>query len=857
MLPLSVPRMAAMALALALATVGAAQELCDNGSDDDGNGLVDLNDTAQCSCTAPSWTPNPTIDEHDCLPTGFSQMSCVGSWGQGTGTSTDYWHTDSDLYADQGGGLPAPPNGGGFMGIYAWGSSNLNSYYKEYVATCLATPLLAGETYSLTFNMAAVQAGHPPGVAVLSVLPMEPSPIGFTLFGLANCVPFPLMTGSSDCPMGWETLGSVTYTPAWDWSTVTLSFTPSTDIEAVMFGVSCGPLPPEYGPPYESHYPYFLLDDLVLAPGRLVQEGGWCTDDLVLIAEPPPGSVGLQWYQEGVALVGQTADTLELASLGLPPAHYQVRFRFPGGDCRLLGLDVVPPVMPEPTPVVGDPEGCAPHATQLTGQVTNVQGAQCTWELEDGTVLTGCGIEHVFAEPGTYDILLSVVSEDGCVTDTLLEDAVLVHPALVASFNSDPELICVGQEVRFINTPSPGVRTDCTWNFGDGGTAAGCEVVHVFDQPGSHDVLLTIRSPEGCVVDTLVPGMVEVLALPQASFIAEPAMGCVPLAVSFINTSSLGTSGSGASWDLGNGAQGSSYDISTTYTAPGSYSVVLGMANTLGCGTEYTDTIVVHPRPQVLFSMDADSVCAGRPVLFNNVTGAEFVEECLWDLGNGDTSSECAMTHAYAVPGIYEVRLTITSPMGCTGDTTMGARVVVHPVPDAAFSYTPSAPDILDPVVGFSDRSSRDVSEWAWSFGADGVLGISQVSSPTVAFPHIPGEYPVMLIVNNEHCTDTARSILTIVDILDVHVPNAFTPDGDELNEMFRPVINAGSIDAYELSVFDRWGAEVFRTTDPDKGWDGTVMGHPPVIGVYVWQLRLKPTMGAWGHYRGHVTLLR
>lgn len=88
-----------------------------------------------------------------------------------------------------------------------------------------------------------------------------------------------------------------------------------------------------------------------------------------------------------------------------------------------------------------------------------------------------------------------------------------------------------------------------------------------------------------------------------------------------------------------------------------------------------------------------------------------------------------------------------------------------------------------------------------------------------------------------------------------VWMPNAFAPRG--LNNLFRPVLVFADDADYELIVFNRWGGEVFRSTDQEEGWDGKVNGADAPPGVYVWKLRILGADGRELLEQGTVTLLR
>ncbi|MGV9013301.1 MAG: gliding motility-associated C-terminal domain-containing protein [Flavobacteriales bacterium] len=92
-----------------------------------------------------------------------------------------------------------------------------------------------------------------------------------------------------------------------------------------------------------------------------------------------------------------------------------------------------------------------------------------------------------------------------------------------------------------------------------------------------------------------------------------------------------------------------------------------------------------------------------------------------------------------------------------------------------------------------------------------------------------------------------------------VFVPNAFSPDGDGINEVFLPSLS-DPVDQWSFDVFDRWGERIFHSSSPDAGWDGTKSGKQAPVGVYVWMLHYEALtdMGVEQVlHRGSVTLLR
>ncbi len=89
------------------------------------------------------------------------------------------------------------------------------------------------------------------------------------------------------------------------------------------------------------------------------------------------------------------------------------------------------------------------------------------------------------------------------------------------------------------------------------------------------------------------------------------------------------------------------------------------------------------------------------------------------------------------------------------------------------------------------------------------------------------------------------------------NVPTGFTPNGDGLNDVFRPLGSAKFVTDYELTIWSRWGEEVFRSTSAEQGWDGNYKGTQAITGVYAYMVKYKNTYGENKVYTGNVTLTR
>jgi gliding motility-associated-like protein len=856
-------------LLLGLASPLLGQEICDNGIDDDGNGLIDLNDEAACPCTVvlpqPTLLANGSFEDHTCCPEWVSSgpvndISCASSWYDYMTTATvDYFNCDFLPVA-----LPQPVPGGsaaaGFGAFTDW--SGATSYY-EFLATCLQSPMIAGGTYAFNASMAATRTSMSTVVAFGISWPVDFGPIELTLYGLPTCPTLPLNPGgpATVCPtaLGWTELGHVTYVPTNSWQEVSFSFTAPFDVQAIMFGPGC-PIPTDYIS-YNQSWPYFFVDEMSLDPVELTIDriGHVCTEDLQFTCTPyVPATTDYQWYLNGVAIVGQTGQQLNASALGLGEGVYQLR-AVSGGWC-LLATDTVEVDWPEPGLLAVPTSGCTPLEVDFTDASTNTPITISLWEFGDGATATTLNATHTYTEPGAYDVRLTVTSPEGCTRDSLFLQIIEVFGVPEASFIADTLQGCPGLEVTFTNTSVHTGTFSCTWDLDDGTGSTDCDPVHVYSTPGTFDVRLTVTSSDGCADDTLATALIQILPVPAPAFTVDPAQGCIPFVVRFDNLTP-GATALGSEWDLGNGEQSTTTHAQTTYTDPGTYTVSLTMTNELGCSATlvYADTITANPLPVVVFTVVPDTGCAPLTASFQQLTDPALTGSCLWDFGDGSHSSNCSPQHVYATPGLYDVALQVTSPAGCPGDTVLYDRVVVLPSPRAQFAISPQPTYLFATDIQFTDLSSPDVTEWEWDLGA-GDPATSTEPSPSSTFPFgVAGEYPVSLVVTNEHgCTDTAYSVVRIDGLFSVYVPNSFTPNGDGINDVFRPIIQDAKLKDYRFMVFDRWGEEIYTTTDLLGGWDGSVNGADPKTDVYVWRMLIRSdTDGLIHEFRGHVTLLR
>ena len=283
-----------------------------------------------------------------------------------------------------------------------------------------------------------------------------------------------------------------------------------------------------------------------------------------------------------------------------------------------------------------------------------------------------------------------------------------------------------------------------------------------------------------------------------------------------------------------NGETTTAINISPIATT--SYSVVYTLNNCPSLAD--TAIVVVNPLPIISFIADTLVGCAPLTVNFTGTSNGD-PNACSWTLSNGQTLSGCNPSYAFSQPGCYDVTFT-SSLNGCTSSWSTSQFICIENNPIALFSANP---DMINPdnsTVNFFNLSSGATS-YLWNFGDDEQ---SVEASPSHVFNVNGSDYSVTLLATSSlGCTSEYTLTIIYEEDLIFYVPNTFTPDGDQFNQVFVPIFSSG-IDAYNyhLSIFDRWGELIFESYDLNVGWDGTYTAKHGMVqdGIYVWKIDFK-----------------
>ncbi len=287
-----------------------------------------------------------------------------------------------------------------------------------------------------------------------------------------------------------------------------------------------------------------------------------------------------------------------------------------------------------------------------------------------------------------------------------------------------------------------------------------------------------------------------------------------------------------------NSTTGSTVNVNITTTA--TYTVLGTTA--AGCTNLKTITVTVN-IPPVITATD-DTICARTTAILNAKGALKYT----WTPGSlkGATIN--------ITPGV-STTYTVTGEdnNGCTGTTT--AFVFVKPTPIADFIADPDVVSIEEPYITFYNTTTNGAT-YLWKLG-DGTID-STFDILNHKYPE-PGTYEVCLDVANNGCYGNICKTVKVLPVWTFYVPNAFSPNGDGLNDGF---IGVGTnILQYEMWIFDRWGNMIYHCNEMDKPWNGrrenNLSNDVGQEDVYVWKIKLTDVFEKKHVYIGHVTLVR
>jgi len=511
-----------------------------------------------------------------------------------------------------------------------------------------------------------------------------------------------------------------------------------------------------------------------------------------------------------------------------------------------------------PTPTVNVPANivvCSGAVVSGSAFTSPTTGTTYAWTNSNTAIgLPGSGVGDVptfsatNTSTGAIVATIAVTPTANTCPGTPSSYTITVNPLPVITFSAMPQL-CITSPEFVLTQASP-----------SGGTYSGTGVTGTSFSPaaagiGTHTITYNYTDPvTGCsntaTTQIVITTGLTITVSPNNPFFC--AGGSVLLtavgATDFSWQPNIGLSATTG------GNVIASPNSSTIYTVLGS--------NPDGCSGSTTVAVGVYTVPAFSIIAFPNEGCSPLDVTFSYAPAGPIDTNSLqWNFGDlasiDNTSDLINPEHVFNYEGSYTVYLGAETNDGCPVSATDTVRAYRKPIAD--FYFNPEVGYMDDPEIGFVDISVG-ANAWSWDFGNPSSynLNYSVLQNPFHTYTDT-GTYIVELIVSSSHnCSDTIEKPVTIYPSVVIYIPNAFTPNGDLLNDTWKPSISGIDKDNYHLNIYDRWGKVMFTTNDINEGWNGKYNEKPCPEAVYVYMIdyNTKPT-NEHKVIRGAVTLVK
>ncbi len=539
------------------------------------------------------------------------------------------------------------------------------------------------------------------------------------------------------------------------------------------------------------------------------------------------------------------------------------------------------------------------------------------WDFDDGRTSTQKDTAITYSNDITYRPVLRATTNFGC-TDTFGK-YVVVHSKPNPNFTVNDTDQCVNDNLyTFTNTSTINKGTlTYNWDFGNDSTNTTTNPILTYNKDTTYPVRLLATSDFNCV-DSITKFML-VFPKPQASFGVNDTDQCINTnSFDFTNNTTIKYGTLTYNWDFGDGALSTDENPNYVYPVQGTYPVTLIAKSNNDCFDTTMGISILYPKPNPDFAInDTDQCLKTQNFIFtNNSTIDSGTYTNRWQFSDGVVYIDSVnVTRTFNAPISHTVSLVLTSNQNCKDSLSKGIIVYPHPNPDFTglklvycsddplLPLTPIVPggtfegknmqnDTFVPLISGDDTVKytvqvngcfSDTSKFTRVFGLPN-LGIGpdttlcrqeflkfDISFPNSTYlwstgstsPFIRITEPGTYTANLFNICDTLTSTV-VVSYRDYDCnfffPNAFTPNGDGLNDIFLPFFEDDVI-GMELNIFNRWGEIIFTSNDLTKGWDGTYKGEAVQDGVYMWTANLVINESGDNLYRhsagGQVHLIR
>jgi gliding motility-associated-like protein len=461
---------------------------------------------------------------------------------------------------------------------------------------------------------------------------------------------------------------------------------------------------------------------------------------------------------------------------------------------------------------------------------TGLNSGDVLWDFDDGISSNALEGVHTWPGPGSY--LVTCLLTDNCTisSDTMVLTLEDYDISVLFSYEQVP---CTNVPAVFTNYTENAFEYE--WFFGDGDSSNLIEPDHVYDSPGMLSV--TLIASNSCQSDTLsLP--IEIPELPYLS-INSSYLLCSGDSIE-LEAFGMGVEPLIYNWNPGSGTENSllvSPDFSTSY--------LVSLVDANSCEVFASTEVIILESTSVVAFGDT-TICAGESAVISAISLSE--GPFLWSNGfNGPIQTVSPQSTS-----IY----TVTMSNYCGPSSVDSVQIVVVDTSSVNFELLVNGTLVLEDEIVESKLYPTAVQLPLFSQGDGCAWLLNNVPVEQMELTIFnSGEYEFTLLCNDNYCPVQSSAIVVINRPFSFYLPNAISPDWDNLNDVFFGQ-GQGYI-AQKMKIFNRWGEKIYETNSIDAGWNGTYGDTMVEDGVYNYIVDVQDTNLIWHTYIGHVTVLR
>lgn len=559
---------------------------------------------------------------------------------------------------------------------------------------------------------------------------------------------------------------------------------------------------------------------------------------------------------------------------------------------------------------------CNSYTNSFSNNTTNPSGTTYFWNFGDSksgaqNTSTSATPTHTYSDTGIFKLKLTVTLNGQCTNSD--SSIVKVYPGFLPDFASTGQ--CKNTQIQFKDQTKTnyGVVNSWLWDFGDTSSSANTSNLqnpqHIYSASGNYTVSLSVTNSKGCA--DIITKPITITDKPGLT-VTNDTLICS------IDTLQLNATGSGTTFWTPNYNINNQNNPAPLVSPKNPTTYYVTLTDPFGCKT--TDSVFVDVKQFVTIDAGKDTgICQGDAIQLSPISDALHYKWSPAAPLNNDTAKypiamPATTTTFYVIGNIGKcqsndsVTIRVAPLPGSLASTDtaicVGKQIQLHASGGSLYTWTPAFflnnPNIPDPVANpvrsityvvairdtlgcpktvfdtvivrvqniIADAGPRDTSIvvnqplqlngtggqfylWSPATGLNNPAILNPVATLTDNMDY------VLTVSNAAGCFDMDTISIKVFKVpAGLYIPNAFTPNADGLNDLFRPIA-LGMKQITYFKIFSRWGELIFSTTEQNKGWDGTFKGRPQDAAVYVWIVEGIDYQDKKITQKGTVTLIR